>query len=95
MLRVACLPVIPTPLKAIYYRQGWLEQLSSTVVLEGSADDIFYVSLESFDLLVSGGFGTSFVLRVPERFVISSAPIKYIELIPGDASAFWADRADF
>ncbi len=81
--------------QAIYYWLGGVEELRITVILQSSADDIFNVSLESFDLFVSSGFGTGFVIWVPERFVISSAPMKYIELIPGDASAFWADRADW
>ena len=80
--------------EAIYYRLGRFEQLCITVVLESSADDIFDVSLESFDLFVSSGFGTGFVIRVPERLVITSAPIEYVELVPGYASAFPNDWAD-
>ena len=61
--------------EAIYYWFGGIEEMRITVILQSSADDISYIIFEGSDLLISGGIGTGFVVRVLEGFIIPSAPI--------------------
>ena len=42
-------------------------------------------------MLISGGIGTGFVVRVLEGFIITSASIKDVEFIPCDASTLGTD----
>ena len=77
--------------EAIYYWFGGIEEMRITVILQSSADDISYIIFEGSDLLISGGIGTGFVVRVLERFIIASAPIEDVEFIPCNASTLGTD----